>query len=146
MAGNRIAIIASLILICAIAFLLYPFEQTIAPEWEVRVVDQEGKPIAHIVKVTEFWEQYSLEENSHYDEKYTNAYGRVHFGRRTHQSSLGSRFIGCLGQYGRYGVHASCGPRSFLVAVAGGYEMDNYAGVRALQTELQESTLVMKQR
>jgi hypothetical protein len=88
--------------------LYYPSETRIAPEWEVRVIDENGNPVAQAL-VGETWQEYSIEQVSHEDQKTTPFDGIVHFESRTIRASFASRISGCFKNFRSLGVHASCG-------------------------------------
>jgi hypothetical protein len=88
-----------------IAFLLvFPFDLTIAPEWNVKVLDENGTALAGAY-VSEFATQWTLGVHSE-AAICTNAQGEAHFPRRTTRASIVTRvskFV--LG----FGPHASLG-------------------------------------
>lgn len=90
---------------------LIPTNHTIVKPWVVTVTDEQGKPVAG-AKVTEIWQNYSLEWRDHEEELATHVDGNVYFPARTIRSSLAQRFLGCLKQIGFTGVHTSCGDSS----------------------------------
>jgi hypothetical protein len=100
--------------VLAIATLFYPAEITLAPDWTVRVVDQNGQSLPS-VSVTEVWQHYSLEEISHEEEKVTAGDGSVFFPRRSLRASRFSRIVGCAHEFTRSTVHASCGPVAYVI-------------------------------
>jgi hypothetical protein len=95
--------------------LLVPYPKTIAPEWTVYTLDASRRPLANIT-VSESWQQYSVEAEGHEERAKTDANGRVSFPRRYRWSSLAQRLFGCAKNVVMYGVHASCGAHSHLVA------------------------------
>ena len=105
----------------AVLFLLFfPFEMTVAPDWNIHVIDENGGPLPGAI-VMEDWEQYSLERQSHEEEKFTGPDGSVHFPERTLRATFASRFAGCLANFRELGAHASCGPHPHLVGRKCGY-------------------------
>jgi hypothetical protein len=42
------------------AFLFYPFETTVVPEWKIQVVDESGNPVKGVV-VNQGWRHHSVE-------------------------------------------------------------------------------------
>src|SRR5436190_23594287 len=58
----------------AVIFLVYPFQTTVAPAWQLRVVDDTGLAVAGI-KVTEHWQHNSLESTGHEDIETTDQDG-----------------------------------------------------------------------
>jgi hypothetical protein len=101
--------------VVALALAFFPFAQTVAPDWTVTILDAAHQPMSRIT-VREVWQQYSLENASHEENLFTDSSGQVHFPRRTYRSNFVTRFVSCVGRIGDLGVHASCGPKSYLVA------------------------------
>src|SRR5439155_8221502 len=103
------------------AILLFPFKQTIAPEWTIYTLDADRHPLANIT-VREVWQQYSLENEGHEEDCLTDSSGRVQFPRRNLRSSISQRLIGCFKQVMMTRVHTSCGAKSYLVAFGKGVD------------------------
>lgn len=140
LAGTIIAVVA--------AILLFPFKQTIAPEWTIYTLDADRHPLANIT-VREVWQQYSLENEDHEEDRLTDSNGRVQFPRRNFRSSISQRLIGCSKQVIMYGVHSSCGAKSYLVAFGKGVDTMDWTDPSQDQEEgttmpWQHSTLVLK--
>jgi hypothetical protein len=130
----------------AAAILLLPLKQAIAPEWTIETLDAERRPLANLT-VREVWQQYSLENEGHEEDRLTDSSGRVQFPRRYRRSSIGQRLIGCLKQVTMTGVHAGCGAKSYLVAFGEGVETVDWADFSQEQgtTKVsQHSTLILK--
>jgi hypothetical protein len=128
------------------AILLFPFNQTVAPEWTIYTLDADRRPLANIT-VREAWQQYSLENEGHEEDRLTDSSGRVFFPRRNLRSSIGQRLIGCFEQVMKTGVHASCGADSYLVAFGKGVDTMDWADFSQEQGTTmpwQHSTLVLK--
>lgn len=102
----------------AIVAAVYPVDQTVAPEWQVRVVDEKGTRLAGI-HVRETWQQGSLEPKANEEVKQTDANGMVQFPRRVLTASLLRRVLGCWGEM-RKGKKAECGPRANIWAFGPG--------------------------
>jgi len=100
--------------ILAFATLFYPAEVTLAPEWTVHIVDENGQSLTG-VSVREVWQHYSVERISHEEDISTAAGGTVSFPRRSLRASRLSRIVGCAHQFGQLGVHASCGPVAYVI-------------------------------
>jgi len=133
-----IAVVASI--------LLFPFKQTIAPEWTIYALGADRHPLANIT-VREVWQQYSLENEGHEEDRLTDSSGRVQFPRRNLRSSISQRLIGCFKQVMMTGVHASCGAKSYLVAFGKGVDTMDWADFSQEQGTTmpwQHSTLVLK--
>jgi len=114
----------------------YPVESNVADEWRIRVVDVDGKAVSGVV-VRQFWQHYSLEGNSHEEERLTDSSGRVVFPRRTIRASLIWRLMGPAWKVMQLGVHASFGPSSDAIAFTEGYEGSG-------RWEGKDSTIVLK--
>jgi hypothetical protein len=128
------------------AILLFPFKQTVAPEWTIHTLDADRHPLANIT-VWEVWQQYSLENEGHEEDRLTDSSGRVQFQRRNLRSSIGRRLIGCFGQVMKTGVHASCGANSYLVAFGKGVDTidwTDFGQEQGTTMPWQHSTLVLK--
>jgi hypothetical protein len=123
MASSRLTLIV-LAFLAALSFV--PFNQIIAPEWTIHTLDPSRRPLANMT-VREVWQQYSLENMGHEEDRLTDSGGRVQFPRRYRRSSMGQRFIGCLKQVMTTGVHASCGAKSYLVAFGNGVDTLDWA-------------------
>jgi hypothetical protein len=100
--------------------LLWPRQRVVAPAWTIVVV-REGRPVAGAV-VRERWQDYSVESDSHLEDRGTDASGRVVFPRRVVFASPLHRFAGCFANVATTGVHASCGPFFSATASSGGFE------------------------
>lgn len=139
---SKIAAVAAVILVPA----FIPLPQTVAPAWTIDTLDAARRPLVGIT-VREVWQQYSLEDSSHEEDRLTDAHGKVQFPRRTYSASIGSRFLGCVGQVASGGVHGSCGPHSFLVAFGNGIDTMDWADLsqeEGTTAPWQRSTLVLK--
>ena len=92
-----------IVLVVATAFfvllLLYPFETTTVPQWNLRVVDAAGTPVPEI-NVTEHWQNYLLESEGHEEVQTTNQDGRVSFVARSIRASLVRRLLARIGRFG----------------------------------------------
>ena len=101
-------------LLIAVIFLVYPFQTTVAPAWQLRVVDDTGLAVAGI-KVTEHWQHNSLESTGHEDIETTDQDGRVSFPPRQKRSSLFARALGPLLKTFKDGNRALLGPYASVV-------------------------------
>jgi hypothetical protein len=100
-------------------FLVYPVEQTTAPEWQVTVMDDKGVRLAGI-GVRESWRQGSVEEKDHEEVAKTDANGSVHFPKRALKSSYLSRMYGCYRERRTKASQATCGPYASVWAFGPG--------------------------
>jgi hypothetical protein len=103
------------VLVILLFVVFYPFQIRIAPDWVARVVDENGHPVVQ-AEVLENWQEYSIEEVSHEENKSTALDGIVRFQPRTLRASIASRVGGCAHNFQKLGVHASCGASAHLVA------------------------------
>jgi len=103
-----------IVLVVLLFAVFYPFEIRIAPDWVARVVDENGNSVAQ-AQVSENWQEYSIEEVSHEENKTTASDGIVHFEPHTMRASVASRVSGCFHNF-RRSLHASCGASAHLVA------------------------------
>jgi len=129
--------------------LMYPVEQTIAPEWQVTVVDDKGVRLANI-HVRETWRQGSIEENGHEEVLATDANGSVHFPKRTLKSGYLQRVFGCIRKRRIVPSEASCGPQASVWAFGPGlgtlHEEDTKdSPVEFVKNELRPDTVVERQ-
>jgi hypothetical protein len=91
--------------IALLVVLIYPFKVTVAPEWNVKVVDQNGNAVAGAY-VSEFGTNWTLNVH-HEDAACSDALGRAYLARHTVRASFltrASRFVS------GFGPHASLGP------------------------------------
>jgi hypothetical protein len=111
--------LAFVALLTVVVVLVYPVEQTTAPDWKVTAVDDKGVRLAGI-GVRETWRQRSVEEKDHEEVAKTDASGSVHFPKRTLKSSYLSRMYGCYKERRANGAQAICGPRASVWAFGPG--------------------------
>jgi len=115
-----------IIAVAAVAIAIVPLPQTVAPDWTVVTLDAARRPLSGIT-VREVWQQYSVENRSHEEDLWTDTNGKVHFPRRTYWTSVAHRVLGCMGEVSSTGVHASCGPHSYLVVFGKGVDTMDWA-------------------
>src|SRR5262249_46734833 len=94
-----------IVVVAGCAVLLYPFEQTDVPFWRIQVVDTSGNPVPS-VGITESWQNYSTELNSHEEESVTDAMGYAMFPERKERASALQRVLVGLSNI-RATVHSS---------------------------------------
>lgn len=94
--------------------LLYPFESVVVPPWTLRIVDEQGNPVARI-PVKYWWRHYSFERNDHVEEARTDNNGVVSFPQRTARGSLLARMLMPVLQWWPLNPHASLGPSGQIV-------------------------------
>jgi hypothetical protein len=129
-----------------LASILIPVSQTVAPAWTITTLDSTHRPLSGVT-VREVWQQYSLEDSSHEEDRLTDERGEVHFPRRKQRSSFLGRSLGCARQIGSTGVHASCGADSHLVAFGQGIDTMDWEDLgqeNGTTMPWQSSTLILK--
>ena len=119
-----------LIVLFIMCVALYPAEVTMAPPFKVKAVDSSERPLTRL-DVTEYWEDYSLEQYGHAESLRTDENGCVQFPARTLKASVRSSVAGCVRSFGKYGVHASCGSHYDITA---GNETDGTAVMELRRT------------
>jgi hypothetical protein len=95
-----LALVALIILV-----LVFPFNVTVAPEWKVKVVDEDGKPLAGAY-VSEFASHGTL-DIQHNESMCTDVNGEAQFGHRTGRASLLTRISRWVS---RFNIHGGLGP------------------------------------
>jgi hypothetical protein len=60
---------------------LFPVSWLAARQWEVVVVDEQGKPVEGMT-VREAWKNYSVETEGHQEDRQTDKNGRANFARQ----------------------------------------------------------------
>jgi hypothetical protein len=120
----RIAVVAILGILFAI--LVFPFQTTTVPEWNLRVVDDAGAPVRDI-NVTEHWQDYMLEPQGHEEVYPTDQDGRVSFNARNLRASITRRLLARIsylrsphpgGRAIQYGAVVVWGNKSYETTVA----------------------------
>lgn len=101
-------------LLTAAIVLVYPFQTTVAPAWQLRVIDDTGLAVADM-KVTEHWQHNSLESAGHEDMQTTDRDGRVSFPARPIRSNLFARALAPLLKSFREGNRALLGRYASVV-------------------------------
>jgi len=96
--------------------LLVPFELVIAPERELQIMDEAGKPVPKAV-VRQIWYQYSLGIRGQEDFTSTPT-GSVFLPKRSAHTRLLSLGIGALRQFQRHFIHAGYGSHETMVVSA----------------------------
>jgi hypothetical protein len=121
---ERIVLIVALGLVLALGTLacwLFPVALLAAPQWEVDVVDEYGKPVEGMV-VRETWQNYSVEMEGHEADSLTDVNGHVAFPAQTSEYSLLRQIAGTISALVHLNVHASYGPHATVFAVGKGLE------------------------
>lgn len=96
--------------------LIYPFEVTVAPEWNVKVVDENDKPLTGAY-VLEFADQWTLD--IHFERAIcSDKNGEAHFPRQKVRASVLTRVLRFIS---RFGPHSSLGPDVKMGAERLGY-------------------------
>jgi len=113
-----IAIVAGLLFLS-----LIPMQRVVVPAWSVQIVGTDSRPVAG-VNVSEVWQDYTLESQSHEETTVTPSDGRVFFPERRISAPPVMRVVGAIRNILSTGVHSSFGPSSWLVVWGG----DDLAG------------------
>ena len=95
----RIVVIASAVIF--LVTLLFPFETTTVPPWDLRILDDAGAPVSEI-NVTEHWQNYLLESDGHEEAQTTNQDGRVSFDARNIRANIVRRLFARISKFGNY--------------------------------------------
>lgn len=107
-----------------LVLLIYPFQITVVPAWNLQVVDDVGIPVSAI-RVTEHWRHYLLEKEGHEELQLSNEAGKVSFAPRTIRASLLRRVFaslytltrsGTAGRTDRYGAIVAWGSPNHSVS------------------------------
>jgi hypothetical protein len=101
--GYRVRIALAIALLLLLVTLLYPFQTTTVPQWNLRVVDDAGAPVREI-RVTEHWQHYALEADGHEEAQITNPDGLASFGVRNIRASLIRRLFARTFSFARSSV------------------------------------------
>src|SRR5690349_6619059 len=94
--------------------LLWPTESIVVPRWDLKVVDEQGRPVPN-ASVNCSWRDYSVESEDHEERTHTDAGGEVSFPERRIRASRLRRILGPALNAVTGGVHASFGPSGQLV-------------------------------
>ena len=98
------------------SLLAYPFNVTVVPEWNVKVVDENGKPLTGAY-VLEFADQWTLD--MHFEQAIcSDKNGAAHFPRRTVRASVLTRAFKLIS---KFGPHSRLGPDVKMGAECLGY-------------------------
>ncbi|MEP6820199.1 MAG: hypothetical protein ABJA18_11740 [bacterium] len=120
----RIVVIAAFVIL--LVTLLYPFQTTTVPQWNLRVIDDAGAPVREI-NVTEHWQDYLLEPDGHEELQSTNQGGLVSFETRNIRASIVRRLFAQISKFGsrdhrgrpvRYGAVVVWGKKEYETTVA----------------------------
>jgi hypothetical protein len=101
---------------------VWPVTSPATPEWEVWVVDENGRPLQGVT-VRLVWQNYSAETESHEEDRQTDKNGYAVFSARTFKASALRLVLGTI-QAAEAGVHASFGPHAWVFAFGRGFQGD----------------------
>jgi len=107
--------VASALTFAVFAYWLFTVSSLAAPEWEVTVVDEHGKPVEGMT-VRETWQNYSVEATGHEMDRQTDANGHATFPAHKTEYSLLSQVAGTLTALIHFNIHASYGPHASVFA------------------------------
>jgi hypothetical protein len=113
--------VASALAFAVLAYWLFPVSSLAAPQWEVTVVDEHGKPVEGMT-VRETWQNYSVEATGHETDRQTDANGHATFPAHKTEYSLLSQVAGTLSALMHFNVHASYGPHASVFAFGKHFE------------------------
>lgn len=99
-----------------VVLLVFPFKVTVAPEWNVKVVDENGKPLPGAY-VEEFARQWTLDYD-HHEAVCTNSNGEAQFPRETLRVGVA---VHATKWVSRLGPHVSSGPVDIVAVERLGY-------------------------
>jgi hypothetical protein len=108
-------VVAFALTFAGFAYWLFPVSPLAAPEWEVTVVDEQGRPVEDIT-VRETWQNYSVEATGHEMDRQTDASGHATFPAHKTEHSPLSQVAGTLSALIHFNVHASYGPHASVFA------------------------------
>jgi hypothetical protein len=110
----------ALLIIAAIIVgaFFFPFDRTVVPQWRFQVVSEAGHPIAN-TPVRQIWQHYSVEDADHEEDSITDQNGFAEFPRRRIRVSQFQIIRGSILNFTQYSIHASYGPSSFIIVLAG---------------------------
>ena len=112
---SKTTVFASLcLLLFLLAFLIYPFQQTIIPAWQLRIIDNHGSPVSEI-NITEHWQHWLFEKHAHDDLRKPGPDGRVNFPERTMRTSLLNRMVTRVQRRATEGRYAKVEPAASVV-------------------------------
>ncbi len=123
--GYRFRIVFMAAFLIVLVALLYPFQSTTVPQWNLRVVDDAGAAVREII-VTEHWQDYLLEADGHEEALRTNQDGWVSFGARNLRANILRRVFARISKFGssdrgravRYGAVVVWGQKEYETSVA----------------------------
>ena len=120
-----------------LALSLLPFPTTVVPEWQLRVTDKEGKPVAG-VRARQFWKHYSLAWQGccpEMEDRWTDANGYVVFPKRTIWAGVLRRIVFPVWAKAQTLAHGSTGIRAYVM-ISDEYETNNYQPGKPLPNEV----------
>ena len=138
------AVVAVVVVAC-----LYPIERTLAPDWQITVVDEKGTRLSGI-DVRETWQDLSTENKRHEELLKTDARGSVRFPRRALKTNLFRVALGCWNQRRTMPTPQPCGPSASVWAFGpqlGPMDADDTAQTKAgfIYREFKPDTIVERQ-
>jgi hypothetical protein len=113
--------VALALTLAVLAYWLFPVSSLAAPEWEVTVVDEHGKPVEGMT-VRETWQNYSVEAAGHETDRQTDTNGHATFPAHKTEYSLLSQVSGKLSALIHFNVHGSYGPHASVFAFGKHFE------------------------
>jgi len=91
---RHVILTGTIIILLSLIILLVPFSTTVVPEWKVRVLNSQGKPVSG-VRVRQTWKHYSLdlEPATNQEQEWSDETGYVVFPKRTITKGLLHRAV-----------------------------------------------------
>jgi hypothetical protein len=112
MSKRRVIVVG--IVLPATLILLFPFQITIVPEWQARVVNESHEPLKRVT-VAEYWRYSVVSCQGKNENSITDDYGFVKFPKRTVRIPILLRMLRPVIQTLGCGLHDSSQPYGFLV-------------------------------
>ena len=109
------------VVVGVLAYCLFPITWLAVPQWEIVVVDGQGRPVEGMT-VRETWQNYSVEAEGHEVDRQTDANGRASFPAHKSEYSVLRQIAGTVSALVHFNVHASYGPHATVFAFGKGLE------------------------
>ncbi len=118
---RRLLFFGLVVVVGVLAYCLFPISWLAAPQWEVVVVDGQGKPVEGMT-VRETWQNYSVEAEEHEADCQTDANGYATFPAHRSEYSVLRQIAGTMSVLVHFNWHASYGPHATVFAFGKGLE------------------------
>ncbi len=104
----------------AIVLSLVPIPYLACPDWSIQVVDEQGRPLQGMLVHLDY-QNYSVEDNEHEEDQYSDKLGRAAFHHKTGSASILRRCF-YTARSALEGVHASFGTHAWVNVFGQGRE------------------------